>query len=349
MFRGLLLSLVEGKYSLPTELLPKLQIGQLILPNPLLLAPMAGISNLPFRLLAREYGCALAFTEMVSAEGLNRQPQKSERFLKTCPEDKPWGVQIFGSRPEVMAMAAEILAEKGADVLNINMGCPVKKVIQGGAGAALLKDLALARRILKAVRQAITIPLTVKIRLGWDEKSKNYLQVAKLVEEEGADGLIIHGRTRSQGYNVKADWGAIGEAQSMIKIPVIGNGDLLTAQAVIRFFKETKCSGAMIGRGALGNPWIFKKILLSEKEENVSEPSLLERERIIERHLQMLVDWRGEFHGVKEFRKHLIWYTRGLPENNSFRSELAKWQSKAEVLAGVKAYFKKINSFILFA
>lgn len=333
---------------MPTELLPRLQIGQIMLPNPLLLAPMAGITNLPFRLLAREYGCALAFTEMISAEGLVRQPQKSERFLKTCPKDKPWGVQIFGARPEVMAMAAKILAEKGADVLNINMGCPVKKVIQGGAGAALLKDIAMARQILKAVRQAISIPLTVKIRLGWDEKNKNYLQVAKMVEEEGADGLVIHGRTRSQGYAVKADWEAIGEAQSKIKIPVIGNGDLLTPQAVIRFFKETKCAGAMIGRGALGNPWIFKKILALEKGENVPDPSLLEKEMIIKRHLQMLVDWRGEFHGVKEFRKHLIWYTRGLPENNSFRVELGKWETKAEVLAGVKAYFKKINSFVLF-
>lgn len=331
-----------------TELLPGLQIGQVVLPNPLLLAPMAGISNLPFRLLARECGCALAFSEMISAEGLIRQPQKSERFLLTCPEDKPWGVQIFGSRPEVMATAAKILADKGADVLNINMGCPVKKVIQGGAGAALLKDLPLARQILQAVRQAISIPLTVKIRLGWDEKNKNYLQVAKMVEEKGADGLVIHGRTRSQGYNVKADWEAIGEAQSMVKIPVIGNGDLLTAQDVIRFFKETKCAGAMIGRGALGNPWIFKKILTLEKGETISDPSLLERERIMKRHLQMLIDWRGEGHGVKEFRKHLIWYTRGLPENKSFRGELAKWQTREEVLTGVHAYFQKINSLILF-
>jgi nifR3 family TIM-barrel protein len=338
---------MEERFPLPLEILPKLEIGQLKLSNPLLLAPMAGISNLPFRLLAREYGCALAFTEMVSAEGLIRQPQKSEKFLRTCPEDKPWGVQIFGSRPEVMATATKILAEKGADILNINMGCPVRKITQGGAGSALLKDLALAKKILRAVRQAISIPLTVKIRLGWDEQNKNYLQVAKMVEEEGVDGLVIHGRTRAQGYNVKADWGAIAEAQTIIKIPVIGNGDLLTPQAVIRFFKETKCAGAMIGRGALGNPWIFQKTLALDKGEDAPDPSLTERESTIERHLHMLLDWRGEVHGVKEFRKHLIWYTKGLPENSSFRGELAKWQTKAEVLAGVHAYFKKINSLVM--
>ncbi len=245
-------------------------------------------------------------------------------------------------------MAAKILAERGADVLNINMGCPVRKVVQGGAGAALLKDLPLARQILQAVRRVISIPLTVKIRLGWDEKNKNYLEVAQMVEEEGADCLIIHGRTRSQGYNVKADWGAIGETQSRVKIPVIGNGDLLTPQAVMSFFKETKCAGAMIGRGALGNPWIFKKILALEKGKESADSSLPERERIIERHLQMLVDLRGEIHGVKEFRKHLIWYTRGLPGKKSLRGELAKWQTRAEVLAGVDAYFKKISHLILF-
>lgn len=308
---------------------------------------MAGISNLPFRLLARECGCALAFTEMISAEGLIRHPQKSEKFFQTCPEDRPLGVQIFGARPEVMAAAAKILAQKGIDVLNINMGCPVKKVVQVGAGAALLKDLGLAKEILQSVRQAISIPLTVKIRLGWDEQDKNYLQVAKLVEKEGADALIIHGRTRSQGYNVKADWTAIGEAQRQVKIPVIGNGDLLTHQAVFKFFKEIKCAGAMIGRGALGNPWIFQKILALERGEVAPDPSLPERERSIERHLQMLIDLHGEFHGVKEFRKHLIWYTKGLPENSSFRVELTKWETKSEVLTGIHVYFRKISSLVI--
>ncbi len=344
MFRQSSLFLLGEWFPLPTELLPRLQIGPLLLPNPLLQAPMAGISNLPFRLLVRKYGCALAFSEMISAEGLLRQPQKSERFLKTCPEDKPWGVQIFGSLPEVMATAAKILVARGVDVLNINMGCPVKKVVQAGGGAALLKDLSLAKQILHAVRKAISIPLTVKIRLGWDEKNKNYLEVAKIVEEEGADCLIIHGRTRSQGYNIKADWTAIGEAQTRVSIPVIGNGDLLSPQDVIKLFKETRCAGAMIGRGALGNPWIFQKILILAKGENAPDPSLAERENIIKCHLQMLVDWRGEAQGVKEFRKHLIWYTRGLPGNKSFRVELAKWRTKAEVFDGLRGYFENIGS-----
>jgi len=305
---------------------------------------MAGISNLPFRLLAREQGCALAFSEMVSAEGLIREPQKAERFLQTCPEEKPWGVQIFGARPEAMAYAAKLIAERGVDVLNINMGCPVRKVVQGGAGAALLKNISLAKQILRVVRRAISIPLTVKIRLGWDEKNKNYLQMAKMIEEEGGDGLIIHGRTRAQGYNVHADWATIGEAQTRVKIPVIGNGDLMTPQEVINIFRKIDCAGVMIARGALGNPWIFKRTLALGKGEDIPGPSLEERENIIKRHLQMLINFLGEIQGVKEFRKHLIWYTKGLPENNSFRAELGKWRTKSEVLWGVQAYFQKIKS-----
>lgn len=324
------------------DLFPKLQIGQLTLTNPLLLAPMAGITNLPFRLLARQQGCALAFTEMISAEGLLRNFKKSKKFLETCPEDKPLGVQVFGSGPETMATAAKIIAEWGADLLDINMGCPVRKVVQNGAGAALLKDLPLAKQIIQAVRRAISLPLTVKIRLGWDEKNKNYLSVAKMVEGEGGDGLIIHGRTRSQGYDIRADWGAIGEAQNQVGIPVIGNGDLTTPQGVINFLRDTGCAGAMIGRGALGNPWIFKKALASEKEENVPDPSLGEKEKIMERHLEMLVSLRGEVQGIKEFRKHLIWYTKGLPENSFFRAAVIKRHTKKEVLEALHQYFKKI-------
>lgn len=338
----------EG-YFLKPDYLGKLQIGQLTLANPLLLAPMAGISDLPFRLLAREQGCALAFTEMISAEGLIRHPQKSKRFLQSCPADKPLGVQLFGSRPEAMAAAAQIIAAWGADLLDINMGCPVNKVVKLGAGAALLKDLALAKRIIRAVRSVISIPLTIKIRLGWDEKDKNYLQVAQMAEEEGVDGLTIHGRTRSQGYGVRADWKAIGEAQRRVRIPVIGNGDLTTPQSILNFFKETGCAGAMIGRGALGNPWIFGKTLSLAETGKIAEPSWEDKIKVVERHLEMLINWRGEEQGVKEFRKHLIWYTKGWPGNNSFRAEVAKGCTKLEVLEKVHKYFRKVQAASIYS
>lgn len=325
------------------EFFPKLKIGSIELANPLVLAPMAGISNWPFRLLAREQGCALAFTEMISADGLVRNFKKSAKFLRRSPQEKPLGVQIFGSRPEIMAAAASLISTMGADILDINMGCPVKKVVGGGAGAALLMNLPLAKQIIRAVWRAISIPLTVKIRLGWDEQNKNYLQIAQMAEEEGVDCLIIHGRTRAQGYNIKADWQAIAEARRRITIPVIGNGDLNSPPSIINFLQETGCAGAMIGRGALGKPWIFKNTLALAKGEKIQPPSLLERERIIHRHLQMLVDLLGEVKGVKEFRKHLIWYTQGLPGNASFRAELSKWQRIDEVLEGTHKYLQRID------
>ena len=330
------------------EYMPSLKIGTLQLSNPLLLAPLSGISDLPFRLLAKEQGCALVCTEMVSAEGLVRNRKKSERLLASSPDERPLAVQIFGARAEKMAEAAKMAAEAGADVLDINMGCHVRKVVKGGSGAALLKDLHRAGEVLQAVRRAVPLPLTVKMRTVWDEKDRNILEAVRMAEDCGMDALTVHGRTRSQGYGVKADWSVIARVKEHLRIPVIGNGDLSTPQAIAAFLTQTGCDGAMIGRGALGNTWIFKQALGMLKGEIPASPSLNEKETIIRRHLRMLVERYGETQGLREFRKHIIWYTRGLRDSSFFRSRLPLWKSVSEVSDQIREYFQKMQPLPLF-
>jgi nifR3 family TIM-barrel protein len=336
-----------GESSLIVEKLPPLRIGSLNLSNPLILAPLSGISDLPFRLLAKEQGCGLVWTEMISAEGLMRNRKATEGLMKSCPEERPLGGQIFGSNPESMAAAARIVEEGGLEVVDINMGCPVRKVVSGGSGAALLKDLKKAGEIMEAVRKAVSIPLTVKIRTGWDEKSLNFLEVGRIAQESGVDALTLHGRTRRQGYACKADWEAIAQAKTHLRIPVIGNGDLISPEAVIQFFALTGADGAMVGRGALGNPWIFRQVLQFSQGVGPQPPSLKEKEKTILRHLRMMIDSRGEKHAVREFRKHLLWYTRGLRGGSEFRSQVAKWVTYPEVVGRVQEYFEKIRKIHL--
>jgi tRNA-dihydrouridine synthase B len=232
-------------------------------------------------------------TEMVSAEGLLRNRRASERLLKSCPEERPLAVQIFGANPNSMAEAARVVEGCGAEVLDINMGCPVRKVVKGGSGAALLKDSKRVGEILRWVRKAISIPLTVKIRTGWDEKNLNFLEIGRVAEDWGVDALTLHGRTRSQGYGCKADWEVISQAKKHLGIPVIGSGDLTSPEAVGHFFSRTRADGAMIGRGTLGNPWIFRQSLRVLRGGTSEEPSLEEKERTVLRHLQMMVESQG--------------------------------------------------------
>jgi tRNA-dihydrouridine synthase B len=321
-----------------------LKIGSLALSNSLLLAPLSGISNLPFRLLAKEQGCALVCTEMISAEGTLRNRRASERLLRTCPEERPLAVQIFGADPHAMAEAAKVVEGYGAEVLDINMGCPVKKVVKGGAGAALLRDPKRVGEIMRSVRGAISIPLTVKIRSGWDERNLNFLEIARRAEECGVDALTLHGRTRSQGYGYKADWDVIAQTKRKMRIPVIGSGDLTSPEAIRLFFTRTNADGAMIGRGALGNPWIFSQALRVLGGLPPEEPSLEEKEKTILRHLRMMVELQGEDHGLKEFRKHLIWYTRGLGGSSEFRSQIPQWENFSEMAGRIQGYFQSLRS-----
>lgn len=326
-----------------------LRIGSLELANPLILAPLSGISDLPFRLLAKEQGCALVCTEMISAEGLLRNRKATEKLLRSCPQERPLAVQIFGSRPTSMSEAAKIVEDYGANILDINMGCPVRRVVHGGSGAALLKDLGRAKEIVQSVRKAISIPLTIKIRAGWNEKTVNFLEVAKMAEECGVNAVTLHGRTRAQGYRVRADWGVMARAKEDLNIPVIGNGDLTSPKAIIDFFNQTGCAGAMIGRGALGNPWIFRQALTMLQGEPPQEPSLEEKWAIILRHLKMVVEMRGEVYGLKEFRKHLIWYTRGLRGNANFRSKIALWKTIDEMADQIQEFLQNSKNSPLFS
>ena len=321
-----------------------LKIGTLKLANPLVLAPLSGISDLPFRLLSREQGCALVFTEMISAEGLSRKVSATLKLLNSLPEERPLGVQIFGPKPEILAEGARVIEGWGGDLIDINMGCPVRKVVHGGSGAALLKEPGRIRKILKAVRKATSLPLTVKIRTGWDEKNLNFLEVARIAEECGADAITLHGRARSQGYGVKANWEDIGTLKSGVKIPVIGNGDILNAPSILEILAHTGCDGVMIGRGAYGNPWIFAKGLSLLRGEIPREPSLEERERVLLRHLSLMVEWKGEIHGLREFRKHLIWYTRGFRGSVEFRTQIPQWETLKETAAHIREFFQKIRS-----
>ena len=313
-----------------------MKLGTLQINHPLLLAPLSGITDYPFRKLAMEFGCGLVFTEMVSAEGLLR---KGDPFLKMGKDEHPVSVQLSGSTPEALARAAEMAEGAGADAIDINMGCPSKKVTDTGAGADLMRFPAKAERILREVRKRIRCPLTIKIRSGWDADQINALEISKLAEDCGVDAVTVHPRTRAQWFHGQADWRIIGQVKRAIHIPVIGNGDVTTPTLVKKMFEETGCDGVMIGKGALGNPWIFDLNNRWVIEEGMTIfPSLEERKRVIERHYALLQNYYGDQGALKEVRRHVLWYTKGLQNSASFRSTLLKVKEK-------KALFETINSY----
>jgi tRNA-dihydrouridine synthase B len=309
-----------------------------------LLAPLAGISNLPFRLIARSFGCSFAFTEMISANGLIRKADKTFEYLRTCREDKPLGVQIFGADPMIIADAAKIVESRGAELIDINMGCPVKKVIRAGAGAILMKEPDRVEKIIKAVKKVVNVPVTVKIRSGWNPSSINAVEIARIAEDAGADAIIIHARTANQGFGGAANWNIIKQVKKVVSIPVIGNGDIRQPQDALRMLRETSCDAAMVGRGALGNPWIFKGIIQlcsGKKEESV--PCLEERLKIIKSHWKMESEFLGEKSANKNFRKHLLWYTKGLENSTRFRQMAGKLSDKESVMNELNEYFRLLS------
>lgn len=321
-----------------------MKIGSLALKHNVFLAPMAGITNLPFRLLMREFGCALAFTEMVSANGLIRKGAKTGNYLDSTAEDKPLGVQIFGADPVILAEAAGIVAANGADLLDINMGCPVKKVIKTGAGAALMRSPEKAASILKAVRKATSLPLTVKIRSGWNQRELTALDIARIAEENGVDAIVLHPRSAEQGFRGSADWNIIKTLKEKIRIPVIGSGDVWYPEDAIRMLEVTGCDGVMVGRGALGNPWIFRNVVSYLTEGTLcSPPALSEREKIIQRHMGMEMEYAGGRHGLRNFRKHLLWYTKGLRGGNIVRKVVGTTDNSDTMLKLIHDFFLSIN------
>ncbi len=319
-----------------------MKIGKLKLDSPILLAPMAGISSLPYRRLMKEFGAALVYSEMVSANGLIRDGKRTLALVDSCPEERPFGIQLFGDDPQVLAEAAGILGSSG-DVIDLNCGCPVNKVVRSGAGSALLKHPEKIGRIVASIRRVSDQPLTIKIRSGWDRPSQNFLEVGRIAEESGVDAVILHPRTRSQGFGGQADWDQIGELKNALGIPVIGSGDITSPADAERMLATTGCDAVMIGRGAFGNPWLLENIRRRLAGMAEREPSSRERLEVILRHFVYHEETFGEKITTFEMRKHLSWYSRGLPGATAFRQAVNRSSNMEEIRRLTRDYFSAID------
>ena len=320
-----------------------MKIGSVVLDNFLVLAPLAGITTLPFRLLAKASGCGLVCSEMISANGLVYGSAKTQELLSGSIEEKPLSVQIFGSDPYLMAEAAAIVAESGADILDINLGCAVKKVLKTGSGAALMKTPEKVEKILLAVRKSIGIPLTVKMRTGWDKSGSEALKIAEIAEAAGVSGITVHPRLATQGFGGKADWSLIAAVKKHVSIPVIGNGDIVTPEDVLDMKKETNSDGIMIGRAAIGNPWIFSQVLSLMKGREKVSPSLSERFDVMKKYLATSIDCFGEQRACRMMRSHLGWFVKGLHFAGRFRESIKRISKEKEAVSLMIEYFKEIS------
>ena len=318
-----------------------LKIGNVTLKNNLILAPMAGITNLPFRMICEKFGPGMVCTEMASSKAIFHDDKKTSRLLNTEGEKRPISMQIFGSDEETMGYAAKYVSQM-ADIVDINMGCPAPKVVKNGDGSKLLLDLEQAEKVIKAVVKNSDVPVTLKIRKGWDNNHIVAKDIAKIAENAGVSAITIHGRTRSEFYTGQADWNIIKEVKESVTIPVIGNGDVVDGITAQQMFEETGVDGIMIGRAVLGNPWIFKEIKsYLENDENIEGPSIEERLEIMKEHLNLAIEEKGEI-AIKEMRKHIAWYTKNLKNSSEFRSSINKIENEKELIDKINEYFKTL-------
>ncbi len=321
------------------NMIKPLQIGSVTLPNNLILAPMAGVTDLPFRLLCKEQGAGLLCMEMVSAKAILYKNKNTEALLSIDERELPVSLQLFGSDSDIISSIAHQIEERPFDILDLNMGCPVPKIVNNGEGSALMKNPRLAGEIIEKTAKAIKKPVTVKIRKGFDDDHINAVEMAKIAEASGAAAIAVHGRTREQYYSGKADWDIIRQVKEAVSIPVIGNGDLLTAEDVIAMYEQTGCDGFMIGRGAQGNPWIFRQVLhYFETGEHLEKPSFEEVTEMMLRHARMMLEFKGEYTGIREIRKHGAWYTAGYPNSAKLRvmiNEVETYEELEKLLCSI--------------
>lgn len=318
-----------------------LQIGSVVLDSPLILAPMAGVTDLPFRLLCREQGAAMVCSEMVSAKAILYKNKNTESLLEVHPAEGPLSLQLFGSDPKILSEIAKQIEERPFSVLDFNMGCPVPKVVNNGEGSALMKNPKLVEEILTALVKSVEKPVTVKIRKGFAEDNANAVEIAKIAEAAGVAAIAVHGRTREQYYSGKADWDCIRQVKEAVSIPVLGNGDVVDGKSAKAMLTETSCDGILIGRAVRGNPWIFAQINAYLEGKEYCPPTMEEIKHTILRHGQLQLQYKGEYTAVREMRKHIAWYSSGMPHSARLRGQINEMDTMESLSETVEKLFQK--------